>query len=392
MKIKITAILIILSMNAFAQNDSMNMNTADRLLKSNTKLSIGGYGEMNYNQEFDKDVRQNGNLDVHRMVLMFGYKFNDRTNFITEIEMEHVSELYVEQAFLQYRISNALNLRAGLMLVPMGIVNEFHEPTTFNGVERPDLDKYIVPTTWRENGIGITGNIKRINLKYQAYIMNGFSGHNEDQATFSAGNGLRGGRQKGAKSYMSSPTFSSKVDYYGVKGLKMGLAGYVGKSQSRYYDNIDRKDEVANTMADSTSIGISMIGFNAIYTKRAFQFRGQFNAIKLNNTKQYNSFFGSNLGSSILGYYAEVGYNLFFNNSKSGDLTPFLRYEKYNTQHKVESGFTAQEEYNRNSLTMGLGWKITPGTVFKADYQIFNNEEIGSQSVNRINLGAGVWF
>ena len=108
MKIKITAILIILNINSFAQNDSMNMNTADRLLKSNTKLSIGGYGEMNYNQEYDQDVRQNGILDVHRIVLMFGYKFNDRTNFITEIEMEHVSELFVEQAFLQYRISMLL--------------------------------------------------------------------------------------------------------------------------------------------------------------------------------------------------------------------------------------------------------------------------------------------
>ncbi len=392
MKFTITTLLIVLSMSILAQNDSMNYNTADRLLKSNTKLSIGGYGEMNYNQEVDPDVRQNGNLDVHRMVLMFGYKFNDRTNFITEIEMEHVRELYVEQAFLQYRISNSVNLRAGLMLVPMGIVNEFHEPTTFNGVERPDLDKYVVPTTWRENGIGITGNLKKINLKYQAYVMNGFSGHNGDDATFNEKNGLRGGRQKGAQSFMSSPTLSSKVDYYGVKGLKLGLAVYSGRSQSRHYDNLDKDDALANRTADSTSIGINMVGLNAIYTYKALQFRGQFNNVNMKNTDEYNAFFSTNLGSNIMGYYGEVSYNLFQKSKKNGDLLPFVRYERYNTQNEVESGFVKNEEYNRSSWTMGLGWRITPGSILKGDYQVFENDKAGSKSVKRLNLGVGVWF
>ena len=108
------------------------------------------------------------------MVLLFGYRFNERVQFITEIEFEHVKEVYVEQAFINYNLTDGLNLRAGLMLIPMGIINEFHEPTTFNGVERPSLDNAIVPTTWREIGIAASGRWDALALRYQAYIFNGF--------------------------------------------------------------------------------------------------------------------------------------------------------------------------------------------------------------------------
>jgi len=132
-------------------------------------VTLGGYGEILYNQPDNA----NGELDVQRLVLLFGYKFNERVQFITEIEFEHVKEVYVEQAFINYNLTDGSNLRAGLMLVPMGIVNEFHEPTTFNGVERPSLDNAIVPTTWREIGIGASGRWDALALRYQAYIFNG---------------------------------------------------------------------------------------------------------------------------------------------------------------------------------------------------------------------------
>ncbi|MCK5469477.1 MAG: hypothetical protein KAI99_13230, partial [Cyclobacteriaceae bacterium] len=155
------SIMICSAIFSQAQNDSTNtyLNTANRMMQTDRKLTIGGYAQIDYNQPLNSDTYNNGNLDVHRLVLLFGYKFNSRTQFITELEVEHVKEVFVEQAFLDYRINNYMNLRAGLMLIPMGIVNEYHEPPTFMGVERPMLDKYIVPTTWREIGAGITGNI-----------------------------------------------------------------------------------------------------------------------------------------------------------------------------------------------------------------------------------------
>ena len=99
-------------------------NMADKLLATDGKLSIGGYAQIDYNQPFSSDRRYNGVLDVHRLVMLFGYNFDARTQFITEIEYEHVNELYIEQAFLQYRILPWLNFRGGLMLIPMGIMNE----------------------------------------------------------------------------------------------------------------------------------------------------------------------------------------------------------------------------------------------------------------------------
>ncbi len=98
-------------------------NLADKLLSSDNKLTIGGYGEVHYHQPLSSEVRQNGELDVHRMVMLFGYQFSDRTQFVTELEFEHVSEVYVEQAFLQHKINKSINFRGGLLLIPMGIVN-----------------------------------------------------------------------------------------------------------------------------------------------------------------------------------------------------------------------------------------------------------------------------
>jgi len=105
------------------------------LSKLESGLTIGGYGEVTYNN-YDSGPSE---LDVQRLVMLFAYKFDDRVSFITEVEYEHVKEVYIEQAWLNYALTDNTNLRAGLLLVPMGIVNEYHEPTTFNGVERPTL-------------------------------------------------------------------------------------------------------------------------------------------------------------------------------------------------------------------------------------------------------------
>ncbi|MAP53497.1 MAG: hypothetical protein CL605_01205, partial [Altibacter sp.] len=175
----ILALLLVTSFNmAQTANDSISVdpqlqqNAAQRILSGNygKAVTIGAYGEINYNQP----EGDNGELDVQRLVVLLGYKFNEKTQFVSEIEFEHVEEVFVEQAFVNYAVSDNLSLRGGLMLVPMGIVNEFHEPTTFNGVERPAVDNSIVPTTWREIGVGVTGRFPDASLGYQAYIFNGF--------------------------------------------------------------------------------------------------------------------------------------------------------------------------------------------------------------------------
>ena len=142
-KTKLTILITLFTLSFYAQNNS----SEKQLLSLQTLvsgLSIGGYGEMTYNNP-DSGSSE---LDVQRLVILFAYKFDDRVSFFAEIEFEHVKEVYVEQAFLNYGVSDNFSIKGGLLLVPMGIINEYHEPTTYNGVERPSLNNKLVPTTW----------------------------------------------------------------------------------------------------------------------------------------------------------------------------------------------------------------------------------------------------
>lgn len=371
-------------------------NIADRLLGYDRKLTLGGYGEVHYNQPLSSESKQNGTLDVHRMVLLVGYNFNERTKFVSEIEFEHVSEVYVEQAFLQYKINNSINFRAGLMLIPMGIINEYHEPTTFNGVERPIVDTYIAPTTWREIGIGITGNIFPARMKYQVYLINGFNGFDGD-ANLNGKNGLRKGRQKGAESFISSPNFSGKIEYYGIRGLNVGLSGYVGKTQSTAYNSLPKNDYAQINSADSTVVGISMLGFDARYSIKGLEMRGQYYFTSISNTKQYNVITATDgelndLGKTMMGYYVEAGYNVFRLVKKcKTEFLPFVRYEAYNTQNSVEEGIVINKAYDNTIITTGLTWRMARGAVLKADIQ-FVKSAADSKTKNLFNAGFGVMF
>lgn len=360
------------------------LNAAQRLLSGNygKAVTVGAYGELTYNQP----EGNNGELDVQRLVLLFGYKFNDKTQFVTELELEHVEEVFVEQAFVNYAVAPNVSLRGGLMLVPMGIVNEFHEPTTFNGVERPAVDNVIIPTTWREMGIGVTGRFNDLSLGYQAYVFNGFKSTISDgeggvSGFLKGSNGLRSGRQKSIKSTVDSPTLSTKFDYYGIPGLRLGLAGYFGKTQAA--DNVEE--------IDGANIGISMIGLDARYAYQRFTARGQFIHASLSDTEAYNNLTGRDLGSALQGWYLEGAYNLLPQENQQR-LFAFLRYEQYDTHADTDGGLARNDAYNRTDVTTGLSYHIAPGVVLKGDYQFRDNAASGSNVPNRLNFGIGVWF
>lgn len=391
---------IFITLNLTAQDadtaGNQYQNTADVLMSSDRRLTVGGYGEVHYNQPLNSETHNPGTLDVHRMVLLFGYKFNDRTQFVTEIEFEHVSEVYVEQAFLQYKINKSINFRAGLLLIPMGIVNEYHEPTAFNGVERPFVDTYIAPSTWREIGFGLTGTIFPASLKYQVYVVNGFAGFN-GAPTLNGKNGLRKGRQKGAESFITAPNFSGKLEYFGIRGLNIGLSGYVGNTQTTLYKGIAKNDSQAVSSADSSVVGVSMIGLDARYSIKGFHLRGQYYLAGLSNAREYNFFTGTtddpnDLGSSMTGYYAEAGYNVFrLISSCKTELIPFVRYEVYDTHNSVAEGIVKNDAYHHTIVTTGLTWRLAKGAVLKADMQ-FAKSAADSETAKVFNAGVGVMF
>lgn len=390
-KLPLFVLLFALS-TAFAQttkdsitnNPQNQLNAAQRLLSGNygKAVTLGAYGEITYNQP----EGDNGELDVQRLVLLLGYKFDEKTQFVTEIELEHVEEVFVEQAFVNYAVGDNVSLRGGLMLVPMGIVNEYHEPTTFNGTERPAVDNAIVPTTWREIGVGVTGRFPDASLGYQAYIFNGFRSTESDGEDGVSGflrgsSGLRGGRQKAIKSTVDSPTFSTKVEYYGFPGLRLGLSGYFGQTQAA--------DEVEGL--DGANIGIAMAGFDARYAFRRFTARGQFIYASLSDTEAYNNLTGRDLGSALMGYYGEVAYNLL-PLSASQRLFAFTRYENYDTHASTDGSLTRNDAYNRTDITTGLSYHIASGVVVKGDYQFRDNNVDNGDVDDRLNFGIGVWF
>ena len=384
-------ILLMISLSAQAQNvsDSLSIYKDQNLLQINgyqrilqnleavpNGMTFGGYAEVLYNQP----EAANGEIDVQRLILLFGYKFDDRTQFVTEVEFEHVKEVYIEQAFVNYAVNNSLNVRAGLMLVPMGIINEYHEPTTFNGVERPSIDNKLVPTTWREIGIGLSGRSDALSLRYQAYIFNGFLSHNGTDGLIKGSNGLRSGRQKGAESVFRTPNLSMKLDFYGINGLRLGLSGYFGKTQAA--------DQIYDT--DGSTVGLSMLGLDARYNFRRFTARGQYITSSINDADQYNQLTGKDLGSSMSGYYTEAAYNLL-PIIKKQRLFVFVRYENFDTHATVPSNIPRKAAFHRKEITTGLSYHLAPGAVFKVDYQNKSTGLAGSDN-GQINAGVGVWF
>lgn len=388
----VLSVIMIFPSNGQSGEEERALNTSSRMLAAPEKLTIGGYGQIDFNQPLGDGTFSAGNMDVHRLVMLFGYKFDARTSFITEIEFEHVKEVYIEQAFVDYEVLSWLHLRGGLMLIPMGIINEYHEPTTFNGVERPNLDKYIIPTTWREIGLGVTGQFPAAGFGYQLYLVNGFLGSENMEAILSGASLFRSGRQKGAESVFTAPNLAFRINYTGVPGLNAGFSGYFGDSQSTMLDGVNAGDPMAVAVADSSIVKIRMVGMDARYSISGIGIRGQLVTGSVHNTGAYNVFHGADLGSGFLGYYAEISYDLLHEFGKGNDqLTPFFRYEKYDTHQNVDPSIVQNPAFNRTDLTFGLGWKPNNGVVLKVDYQLFSNAA-GTTMKRQLNAGVGVWF
>ncbi|HEX8953155.1 MAG TPA: hypothetical protein VF945_14975, partial [Polyangia bacterium] len=161
---------------------------------SSGSTAIGGYGELTLNAPSNAP----NVVDLRRLVLYVGHNFTGKLRFYGELEVEHAvtsasdkGEFEVEQAFLDYLAYKPFNLRAGVIIIPMGIINVYHEPPTFNGVDRPETDTLIIPSTWREPAAGIFGEYR--GFRYQAYVLNGFNA-----TGFTASSGLREGHQEAA--------------------------------------------------------------------------------------------------------------------------------------------------------------------------------------------------
>jgi hypothetical protein len=312
-------------------------------------------------------------LDFLRAVLYTGYRFNDKFLFNSEIEVEHGNEIFVEFAYVDYLVTNNLTVRGGLVLLPMGLVNEFHEPNVFLGAKRPETEQRILPSTWRENGGGVLGSLGIVN--FRAFVTNGLNG-----AGFTSA-GLRGGRQRGVQARAANMAFSGRIDVTPIPGVFGGAAIYNGGSgQEQIVVNGERLD-VGTTVAEVHGQA-QMRGFDlrALFARASVDEAGEAStALRLP--------LNAPIAETMQGGYVQLGYNVLSQVNTQVALTPYVRYEAVDTQHRVPSGFTRDLSRDGTFSTLGLEVKPIPNVVLKADYQwIANEANTGRNQVN-VNLG-----
>ncbi|HEX6135874.1 MAG TPA: hypothetical protein VFZ24_18010, partial [Longimicrobiales bacterium] len=344
-------------------------------------VSIGGYGEVLYEnfaveREDGAASGRRDQIDALRAIVYVGYKFSDQWLFNSELEFEHGStdqagSVSVEFAYLDFVPSPHLGVRAGLLLVPMGFINELHEPPVFLGTTRPLTETALIPTTWRENGIGVFGEAG--DLSYRAYVVNGLDaigGGSSNAGGFSAG-GLRGGRQKGSRALMERPAVVGRIDYTpggALRGLLVGGSAYYGESGQGAADGGTGEEIDAAT---------AILEAHAQYRAHGLDVRGLFAHGKVTDAAQVNaarSLAGSSsVGSELRGWYVQGGYDVLRPFDFTHELMPYIRYEKLDTQLEVPAGFTANPANDRNVIAIGAQWKPFTNIALKADYQIHSN-------------------
>ena len=349
-------------------------------------VSIGGYGEALYAnfaqlREDDAPSGRTDQFDFVRLITYLGYKFSDSILLNSEIEFEHAStgkggEASVEFAYLEFQSRRELGLRAGLLLVPVGFINELHEPPIFHGARRPEVETAIIPTTWRENGAGIIGEAGP--FAWRAYVVAGLS-----SAGFSA-EGIRGGRQSGARSKAEDFALTGRLDWTGVSGLLLGGSFYTGNSGQ-------------GATVDDTEIGgrVTLFDVHGQWEHRGLQVRGLWARSTIADTalvNQRNGLTGTrSVGEAQTGYYLEAAYDIMSLAPKGRwSIVPYLRYEWLDTQVGVPPGYEEDPAMDRQVLTAGLGIKPIPQVVVKLDFQHFTNE--ARTGVDQFNIALGFLF
>jgi len=322
------------------------------------KTTIGGYGELHYNNFEGED----NELDLHRFVLFFGHEFTDSIRFFSEFEIEHGvagddedGEVEVEQAYLEFDLRENLQAKGGVFLLPVGILNETHEPGTFYGVERNDVENIIVPSTWWEGGGAVNGFFEN-GISWDLAITSGLEMETDGNNAFR----VRSGRQKASKATANDLAYTGRLKYTGIPGLELaGTVNYQTNATQSNNDGLDR--------------GI-LYETHAIYNKgpfglRALYARWDFNGSAVsaaNDDDQY-------------GWYIEPSYK------------PWQKVGLYSRYEKLD-GARDQDQFDQ--WEVGANYWPHEDVVLKVDYRSRNvdSNSSGADDINAFDLGIGYQF
>lgn len=396
------------------------------------KFRFGGYGEalvnfMDYG--INRYTRPEGNEKAHRnsisiprFVLAFDYKFNSKwilgaeiefeaggtgsayelentENGEYETEVEKGGEVALEQFHITRLIHPAFNVRAGHLIVPVGLTNEHHEPINFFGTSRPEGETTILPSTWHENGIEVFGTLgkKYSRFNYQLQIVSGLNANGFDRNTW-----VSSGKQGIFETdNFTSPAYVARLNYIGVPGLKLGGSFY-------YCHNTGANSDKTATYKSIGDIPLRIYTADVQYKNKYLTARANMVYGNLGNTVELSNANGKLSGLSpysrvtpiakkAVSYGGEVGFNLRSlcrGNMRVPVIYPFVRYEYYNPQEEVLSPHTAELRNKVSMWTAGANWYALPNLVVKADY---TTRRIGGgkyNSENEFSLGVAyiAWF
>ncbi|MDX1499625.1 MAG: porin [Woeseiaceae bacterium] len=325
------------------------------------RVSIGAYGELHYNQ-IESDAGDSEEIDFHRFVLFFGHEFTDRIRFFSEFELEHSlagdgapGEVELEQAYVDYIINDSLTAKTGLFLMPVGILNETHEPTTFYGVERNDVENVLIPSTWWEAGAGLSGRFAN-GLSWDVALHSGLAMPTEGGSAFR----VRSGRQKVAEALASDFAFTGRLRYTGVRGLELA-ASYQYQS-------------------DPSQLAGDGLDKGQLFTTHAIYNRGRFGLRALYAGWQFDGDAVEAAGADDQsGWYIEPSFRI------SDKWGVYARYEDIDAARDADQ-FTQNE--------FGFNYWPTDGVVLKVDYRQrdFSLPGLAEEDFDALDLGFGYSF
>jgi thiamine biosynthesis lipoprotein ApbE len=366
---------------------------ASKVYQVGSGLSIGGYGETLFTKyashlQNGTYAPQDAMTDTLRAVLYVGYKFTDWLVFNSEAEWEHSGvsdehaqgEAIVEFAYLDFLLSRYANIRAGQVLLPVGFINELHEPPIFLGALRPFLEQEnrIIPTTWHENGVGLFGELP-YNLTYKLYVVNGLNASNFNN---DGSGSIGGGRQDGHQAIANKPAVTGRLDFRPVPGVLLGGSFYTGDSAQE---------------RGQAPLWTTLLEAHAEYRGYGIQLRAIY--ARLTNEESGVAAFGPaspvfNTGTLQSGGYVEAGYDVF-SLLRAGafahqSLIPFLRYEHVDTQQEVAAGAMRSGANSQDRIEVGANYKPIPQVAVKGDYDFVM--DASSTGQNQFNVSLGYLF
>lgn len=335
-------------------------------------LSIGGYGELFLGHALGDDGARDAHRgDVYRFIAYFGYKFDDHVVFNTELEFEHATEAVVEFMYVDLLWTDWLNLRTGLMLMPVGIVNEMHEPTTFRGNFRPATERLIIPTTWREAGFMLFGGLP-VGLDYKLAVVGGL-----DASGFTT-QGVRLGRQNGSQFRWEDKAVVGRVEW-NADVVTVGASGYYGGA-----------DQDPN---EATEVTVLLYEAHAMARLWGGELRALFTESRIGGAETVGVADAGPVPSLQRGFYVEASYDLgpLLGWEQAG-LRPFTRVERLDLHAEVPEGAEPDAGQNSTWITAGLEYAPHPDVVFKGEYERVQTDVEDGEPVQELRVGVGFIF